>query len=119
MSKVSVRGFHISLRRVWRRPSQDPDNPIGVDGMALRDLSTMARRSPQPSKTNPRLFVPAECCQENRVMDTDFRARERRPVAFPKKVWHLSCWKPKCLSQERMHETKNGRHAGNVGADDP
>jgi transcriptional regulator len=35
------------------------------------------------------------------------------PVAFPKEVCHLSCWKP----TRRCYETKNGRPAGHVGAD--
>src|SRR6267143_2000129 len=37
------------------------------------------------------------------------------PVAFPKEVCHLSCWKP----TRRCYETKNGRPAGHVGADGP
>src|SRR5712692_1827809 len=37
------------------------------------------------------------------------------PVAFPKEVCDLSCWKPK----RRCYETKDGCPAGHVGVDGP
>jgi dihydrofolate reductase len=37
MSKVSVRGLSISLDGYDAGPHQDPDNPIGVGGMALHE----------------------------------------------------------------------------------